>query len=216
MTRSEIRTEIARRLEESTSSPVYWTTGDLNDAIDAGYEEMADASEWYEAVVVIDVLRSRLWYDLRRYAGEGFLAPGRAFNETTNRWLHPRTADDLDHRDRRWETRVEAAHTLLLRSLWWVGYWPAKDAEVGTIKQSFTALPAALTEDTMTPGFPEAFHYGLVEYALAELWAQDGETDRALRAWDAYRGYETGLVSWVGNRASTPAVLGHAPEGATH
>lgn len=206
MTRAELRTELARRLEESTGSPVYYSVDDLNDALHEGYREMSDATEWYEIWRTVDLLHTRRYYDVRTvFPDVEVLTPTRAFNEQTNRWLVPDTPVGLDRGWRRWEQSYGQPERLIVRGLFWFGYWPILAAETGTVKQYATALPDAL-EDDDEPGFPDAFHLGLVEHALAGLLPQQGEVSKALAAWAAYEGYEAGLHAYVEGRGEVPLV----------
>jgi hypothetical protein len=204
MTRAEIKSEVFRRLQESSSAPVYWTEDDVETAIDEGYAEISDATEWYERYITVDLLNERPWYDARTVIGDSCLAVGPVFNEQTNRWLTSNAITDLDKGDRRWERVTGEPQRILRRGLWWFGYWPRVTADSGTVKQYFTGLPDAMDEELDEPGFPEPYHYGLVEYALYDLWAQDAESQKALQAWQAYIGYETGLLAFVDDRIQVP------------
>ena len=210
MTFTELTAETFRRLQEVATAPVFWTVADVHAALNEGYAEISDATEWYERWVTIDLLRERPYYDARRLMPEPMLRIGAAFNEQTNRWLTPCSPTDLDRGWARWETTVGTPDHVLVRGLWWLRYWPLNGADSGTIKQSYTALPPALVEDADTPGFPATVHYGLVEYALADLWAQDAETTLALQAWQTYLLYEGALMAFVQGRVAVPMVSGMA------
>lgn len=207
MTFAQLKAETFRRLNES-SSPVFWTEADVEDALNDGYAEISDATGWYEKSATIDVLSDRPWYDLRDIIGSTFLALGPTFNVTTNRWLTPSSVRDLDSRDRRWETNTGQAQRVMTQTLWWMGFWPRVQADTGTVSQYYTALPTPLAADADVPLFPNTFHRGLVDYALTDLWAQDGETARALQAWAAYLTMEAKLQAWVDQRASVPTRRG--------
>jgi hypothetical protein len=207
MTKAELRAEIFRRLEESSTSPVYWTADDVDEAIDDAYAELSDASEWFEQYFEIELLNDRPYYDLRTVIGDSFLAIRPGFNEQTNRWMKPTAPRLMDRRDRRWETVDGEPQAILMRGLWWLGYWPRVQADGGLVKQYYVALPAVLGDDD-EPGFPESFHYGIVEFALTDLFVQDAETARALKAWAAYLAIEAGLLAWVAERATAATLSG--------
>lgn len=211
MTFAELKTEVFIRLNENASSPVFWTEADVELALNEGYAEISDATEWQERFITVDILESRPYYDMRTLIPSEvvFLSVGPAFNETTNRWLTPSRVGDLDLYDRRWERVIGEPERILVRGHWWVRYWPLKGSESGTIKQFYTALPEPLVASTDSPGFPEALHLGLVEYACADLWGQDAEAKLALAAWARYVDYEKTLQSYVDGRVSVPLVHGH-------
>jgi hypothetical protein len=93
---SEMKTEVFRRLDESSSSPVFWTSADIEEALNEGYQEISDATEWYETYDIVSLLSGLTYYDLRFYLGDTFLSPRRAQNQTTERWLTPSHVRDLD------------------------------------------------------------------------------------------------------------------------
>lgn len=210
MTFVEIREEVRRRIAEVTST--WWTDDEVNAAIWEGEDEFADACEWLERYQTIDILEDRPYYDLRTTIRRDFLVLGPTFNETTNRWLIPITNRDLDLSDRRWEQRVSEPEYCMVRGIWWLGIWPWKGIAHGSVKQYYKAIPVHMAADSDEPGFHRTFHYGLVEYAVADLLSQDNETDLALRIWKDYQMYEAGLLAYVQGRAAIPAVHGHAAE----
>lgn len=195
-----IRREVVRRLAEN-GTRVFFSSDDVDDAIQAGYMELSDATEWHEGHVDVDLLTDRPYYDCRSVVGAGFLAIRQAFDYQTNRWLLPTSVRQFDAHDRRWERVTGEPQRMLFRGLWWVGYWPRIQSQTGRIKQYYVDLPAPLEHDEDVPGFPDTFHYGLVDYALTELWASDGETAFALAAWQGYLETEAKLAAWVQRRA---------------
>ena len=209
MTYGEMKSEVSRRLAE-VSGRVFWSEADIATAIDAGYAEMSDQSEWNEEYFQVSLLNDRPYYDLRTVVGANVLSLRAAFDEQTNRWLIPTSVRQFDAHDRRWERVTGEPQRVFTRGLWWLGYWPRIQADSGLIKQYYTALPAPMTDDDDEPGFPEPFHYGCVNFALTDLWAQDAETDRALLEWAAYLKVEAGLERWVAERAGSAALHGFA------
>lgn len=209
MTKAELRTDVFRRLAEADPSRhVFWTVADVDTAIDETYAELADQTECYERAITIDLLSGRPYYDLRTVVPEAVLSIGPAYNETTNRWLIGSSVRDLDGADRRWERVTGTPQRTFLRGLHWLGLYPRVTADVGTIRQYYTALPPALG-DNDEPLFPSQFHVALVEGALCDLWAQDGEAQRAEAAWQAYLAIETALEAWVAERGTIPAHRGY-------
>lgn len=207
MTFATLRAEVFRRLQESATSPAFWTVADVDTVLNEGLAEMSDETEWYERSLEIDLLSKQRYYDLRTILPEPLLTIGACQNMTTQRWLTPATTTDLDTQYRHWERTLGEPAYSLVRGLWWLGTYPRPSADLGTMTLQYTALPDELAEDDDEPGFPDALHYGLVEYALAELWAWDAETTKASQAWAAYLAYETALRNFVGGRATVPAVV---------
>lgn len=211
MTRAEMRAEVYRRLREASSFPVFWQDTDIEVSLQEGYEEMTDSSEWYETYQTVPILQNRPYYDMRTVCRDQFLVLGRAFNVSTNRWLQPTTPVMLDLGDSRWERRVMEPDQIMIRGLWWVGYWPIKGSESGKIKQYFKGFPTPMAADTDSPAFEEEFHYGLVEYALWDLFAQDSEVDLAWAAWKEFLRYEDLLMKAKGKRNGVPKMNAMSP-----
>lgn len=209
MTRAELRAELYRRLEESSSGQVFFDDDDLNDALNDGYMELSDATEWYEVYRTISILHTRTYYDLRNVFDVEVLSVGPAFHVDANRWLIPSSVRDLDGRFSRWEIVRGVPERVHTRGLWWVGYWPILGSETGTIKQYVSALPATLGDDTDEPGFDAEFHKGVIEYALAELLPQQGEVTAALEAWQRYLAVEVELGAVTQGRGMVPKPQGY-------
>jgi len=213
MTFGDLKTEVFRRLRETEASPVFFTGTDVANALNEAYHEISDASEWFEIWRTIDLRHTRPYYDVRTIFPEfEVLTPGAAFHDDTSRWLIPADTADLDRGILRWARTLGQPQFVTRRGLWWIGYWPIIGAEAGTVRQYATALPPALVDDADVPGFPEPFHLGLVEYALADLWPPSGEPTKGVAAWAAYLGYEAGLIEHVGRRGMVPLRTGHGED----
>jgi hypothetical protein len=225
MTLAEMEAETFRRLRLE-AVPVFWTAADVREALNEGYAELSDATEWYEQFVGLGILNDRPLYDLRTILGPSFLAIKPGYDEQTSRWLWATSIKQFDAHDRRWERIVGEPQRTFTRGLWWLGFYPRPHVprtvrparprwvalppadrlvqEAGVIKQYYTALPPPLVEDDDEPGFPESFHDGCIHFALTDLWAQDAESTRALKSWKDYLDTETRLQLWVDERASGP------------
>jgi len=213
VTLSEIREEVRLRLQELTGVEVWWTDEEIDEAIADAEDEMADATEWYEAYQTVDILKNRPYYDLRTVIRRDFLVAGPAFNDTTNRWLIPVRPHELDVSDRRWEERDYEPEFFMVRGLWWVSYWPWKDSEIGSVKQYYRGIPDHMSDDDDEPGFHRTFHMGIVEYAVCDLLSQDNETDLTLLVWRQYKEYEDGLAVYMKGRNQVPQMYGFSSEG---
>lgn len=206
MTLASMRREVFRRLPEASGAPVFWSVADVDAALNDGLRELSDATDWNETHRRVDLLADRPYYDARRVLSDGLLTIGPAFHSATNRWLIATSPRDFGVGDR-WARTAGSPQRLLVRALWWIGYWPLTHTDRdSSVTQYFTELPAPLVEDDDEPAFPETFHAGCLAYAVADLWAQDGETTLALAAWQEYLGIEQALQSWVHERLAVPTV----------
>lgn len=196
----ELKAEVFRRLEESTSSPVYFTESEVADALNEGYQEISDASEWSETSVAIKLLPGQIYYWIG-HSSVLALTPKQAFNNQSSRWLDWTTVGYLDRAHSQWEISQGQPDQMFTRGLGWIGFWPVTPSTGSTITLYCTTLPSALSSDSDTPGFPQEFHLGLVEYALYDLFAQEAEVQKALGFWGRYQAKEAELNQYVQRRA---------------
>src|SRR5260221_506910 len=181
MTLLEMETEVFRRLNENSVSPDFWTKADVDEALNDGYEELSDSSEWYERSVSISLLDHRPYYDLRTVLdADTILSPGRCYNVQTSRWLNPTHVRDLDyHTYRQWEgIATGQVEKFFQRGLWWMGVFPQNSDDTGWVRFYYTAMPEALANASDVPGFPQEFHYAIIEYAVGDLLGQEAETKK--------------------------------------
>ena len=204
MTFAELKEETRRQLRESGCMGTFFGEKDIRDAINDGYLELSDATEWFEEQMGIPLMKDRPYYDLFSIIGPIFLSLKPVFDEETNRWMNPSHVRGLDDRDRRWDRNQGRPQRLFMRDLRWLGAWPRIGTDGTYLKAYYTRLPELLCEDTDEPGFPEAFHMGPVYFGLADLYAEDGETALALKAWQDYLGIEAALQKWVDDRIGRP------------
>ena len=205
MTFAELRTEVFRRLDEDSADPAFWTAADINTALNEAYEELSDSSEWHERNAILKLLSKRTYNDLRFALGSGeiVLTLKHAYNSTTRRWLDPVELRDLDYRTfHQWEDITGEPEKFFLRGLFWLGTFPKQNTDSGNLKLYYTAIPPAMSADTDEPGFPEEFQHGLIEYALGDLLAQEGETQKGLAHFREYLIYEAGLTGYAQGRIS--------------
>ena len=205
MTLAELRAEVWEHLSTTAGAQTFWTDADIDQAINEGYAEMSDASEWNELVITLPLLAGRPYYDLRTICDRPVLSVKAIWNPGTHRWLLPAKADDLDRINLRWEIVNGQPLTYFLRGLFWLGLYPKIASEVGSVQAKISVQPDPLVEDGDSPGFPEPFHHGLVDYAVSDLWMQDAEATKGLTHWKDYVEREQALVNSVADRVGATA-----------
>jgi hypothetical protein len=206
----EMKSEVYRRLNESSSSPIFWADSDIEQALNEGYEEMADATEWYERFATLDLLSGKTYFDLRSVLSDTILAPKRIRNNQTEKWLTPTDPRELDyHTFVQWEKNTGEPQMFFTRGLWWLGFYPKQNADSGSVRLYYSSIPPAMSADEDEPAFPEEFHYGPVAYAVYDLLCQDRETQKGLIWWKEYVLTEEAFRRYVIGRISLDRVEGH-------
>lgn len=207
-----MQTEVFRRVEENSSSPVFSTLAQVKESINKGYREIADATEYYELSDQLNLAASQYVYDLTTQATWNniplytILSVKACHNDQTNRWMRPCTVRDLDAQFWKWEAAVGQPDQFCIRGLWWLQFDRAVSATGGTVTVYFTALPTDLSANGDTPGFPQEFHLALVDFAVYDLLCQDRETRKSLFFYERYKAREEALRKYVGQRESIDRV----------
>lgn len=196
-----MQTEVFRRLEESSSSPVYWALAQVKEALNDAYFDISDVTEWAETSET-DNLTTSNNYDLSSILSNTPLTVKGVFNTQTNRWLTPSSVQQWERDNLRWEDEAAEPDEFTIAGLWWLRVRPHAAAASGTFTTHYTYVPAALSADGDTPAFPGEFHPGLVSYAVYDLLCQERETDKALKFYAEYLLHREGLRRYVQDRAS--------------
>lgn len=198
MTKADIRAEVRTRLNDQTTN--FYSDADIDEAIDEAYEDMADASEFYERFSNFTATTLRSYFDLSEVLPDTFLSPRQMFNPTANVWLDPANWRFLDQQRRQWELATGIPRHMMLFGNWWLGIYPKSTADQD-LRFYYTAIPPAMG-DSDEPGFDVEFHEGLTWGALYNLYVDQRETAKALRCFQHYTEYETALSDFVKGRQS--------------
>ncbi len=196
-----MQTEVFRRLDESSVSPVFWDLPDVKTALNEGYEEISEAAEWFETNQIVGFTQDNTYHNIELLLTNDPLTVRAVWNSQTLRWMWPTTVRELDtEMYPHWQKVTGAPEYWFMRGLSILGVFPKPPASTGTMEIWGTAMPVALSANGDTPAFPREFHYGLVEYALYDLLVQDVETKEAIIHYNEYLRYEDGLRKHVQER----------------
>lgn len=200
LTLGDIRSRVRTRFEAASSTR--WSDTDLDAAINAGLEELSEATGYYERWVSVPLRGGRTYYDLRARA-DGILSVTAVQHEAGIRWLAPMNLSDFTYEE--WEQTAGNPTAWFTRGLSWLGIWPRPSADVDEwVRLYYTAVAPALEEDGEVPDqLPDEFVPALEEYALYELQQRDGETDKALYWWAKYKEREQALTRHTAERLAT-------------
>lgn len=182
---------------------MFFTDEDIRSAINEGYADLADSTEFYERYANLTTCDRRLYYNLLEILPDTFLSPRRVYNTTRNAWLVPSSPQELDHSTvRQWELTAGSPERMFLRGNWWIGLWPkAGPGEV--MRVYYTAIPPAMEDDADEPeDMPEEYHSALSDFALVELFGPRREVAKVQKAWKAYSERRDSLRAYVNSRTA--------------
>ena len=200
LTLSDIRSRVRTRFE--ASSTTRWSNADVNDAINDGIEELAEATGYYERYVSVPLKEARTYYDLRAFGDETPLSVTGVWHEAGNRWLEPAAHTDIQFSE--WEDTPGNPIMWFTRGAWWLGIWPRPSSEPDEwIRVYFTGIPPRMAEDGEgVHQLPEEFVPAVEEYTLYELYQREGETQKCLYWWAKYKAREEDLRRHMAHRVS--------------
>ena len=210
-----LQTAVFGELNEDSTNPVFWSLADVKDAINEGYEEMSEISEWYETTYPLTLSAGTRYYDLFAptvsTSYPQILDVVKVYDSTVRRWLTPITTKKLDLTNPVWEQAESASpEHYILRGCFRFGVFPLP-TETRTltlythnIPQGSAVDSPALVLDTDEPGFPVDFHHGIVSYAVYRLLCEDGEYKKALYNYAEFAAASDLLRKWTSNRGMIP------------
>ena len=195
-----MQTEVSRRIDDAGNR--YFSAPDVKLAINEGYEEMSDASEWYELNAPIALVQDNQYYNLQlQFPSDKVpLSVTSVWNVQTSKWLDPTSPMELDATTFRWGNTSGEPEAFFVRGLWVLGVYPKCAQNSGTLTVYYTAVPDPMVDDADLPGFDQEFHFGLIEYALYDLYSQEEETKQALLHYKQYLEHEKALRDSVKRR----------------
>ena len=126
MTFLELQDEVLRRLEEVSGSPIVFNMTELKEAINEGYEDISERTEWNETSQTLAI--STQYTDLRASLSSEFLSIARAYNSSAALWLNWTSWRHLDDGDYRWSTVTGSPERIFLRGITQLGLYPVPSA----------------------------------------------------------------------------------------
>src|SRR5687767_16033928 len=121
MTFLEMQGEVFRRLEESSGTPIFWTLAQVKEALNKGYREISDETEWYETTDTVALTADVYVYDLTSELSPLPLTVKACWNDQTDRWMTPTTVRRLDEQGNfKWETAVGEPDMWYMRGHHWL------------------------------------------------------------------------------------------------
>jgi hypothetical protein len=194
MTRSQIRDRILNALNESTSSPVFWTTAQLDAVIGEASEVLAEEAKAIRRTAFVGRQAGAIYYSTRGLAPD-VMAITRIWLPDLNKRLTAVSIAELDGQNSTWPEATGDPEYWFPVSWDVFGIYPHPATSGGLLRVDYLAWPRTLLDDDDEPEFREADHDSLVMYGIY---------DGLLKMWNAPRAlelYNRFLDQWQTGRA---------------
>lgn len=179
MTRSELRTRILDALNEDASSPVFWSTSQIDAVIDEASEVLAEEAQSIRRSAFLSRESGKLFYSTRGIADD-VMAIYRVWASDLNRRLTAVSHSQLDAQHEIWQTVTGDPEYWFPVSWDLFGIYPHPSQGGGLLRIDYFAWPRTLMDDDDEPEFREADHDGLVLYGVYDGLLKQWNLQRAL------------------------------------
>lgn len=174
---SDLQDRVEERLDEDGTSPVYYTTTQIKDALNRAQRLFAFLSLCIEKRdQTFSLSAGTTYYDVSATFSD-FLLPLR-IKAGTSRIL-PVRQEQLDLRYGAWESTAGTPTHYFMRGFYFFGCYPRPAGAGTSLLFSYAAEPATLTNAGDTPEIPEEYHMSLIDYAVYRLRWQEGGQELA-------------------------------------
>lgn len=178
MKRSDIRNRILDGLNESTTSPVFWSTAQIDEVIEEAQEVLAEELEALKRTALVPLQAGISFYFTRGVAPD-LMVPYRIWLHSTNRRLLATTMLNLDEANKTWIT--------VNGDPWWwfpvswdcFGIYPVPAAAGDILRVDYFAWPAKLLDDDDAPEFAESDINSMVFYGIYDGQMKQWDTQNA-------------------------------------
>lgn len=165
MKRSEIRTRILESLNESATSPVFWSTAQIDAVIHEAQEVLAEEAQAIRRTAYQALKDGTTYYYTRGLAND-VMAPYRIWLTHLDRRLRAVSVKELDERHERW-IDVNGDPEVWFPVSWDLfGIFPHPATGGGVMRVDYLAWPRELQDDSDEPEYRAADHDALVLYGV--------------------------------------------------
>ncbi len=165
MTREEIRDRVLDALNVSTTSPVFWSTTEMDRIINEAQEAFAEEALAIHRTVLTALRPGASYYTTRSIAAD-MMAPYRIWMQDRNRRLTAVSLDNLDRFHEKW-LEVSGTPEVWVPISWdWFAVYPHPSVGGGVMRVDYIAWPRDLSHDQDTSELYEADQDCLVLYAV--------------------------------------------------
>lgn len=180
MNRSELRTRVLSGLNESTSSPVHFSTTQIDATITEALEILAEEVEAVKRTVFVPLREGATYYFTQGIATD-MMIPYRLWTPTNNRRLIACSIHELDEFSEVWNQTTGDPEAWFPICWDTFGIYPYPTTAGGLIRIDYLAWPRELLDDSDEPELPEATHESVVDYCIYDGLMKRYDTETAIR-----------------------------------
>jgi len=185
MTRLELRKRIFTALNVSATSPVFWTTSEMNDILNEAQEAFAEEAKAIHRTALISLRPGASYYTTASIAAD-MLAPYRLWMQTTNRRLTAVSLDQLDRYHERWLESSGTPEVWCPISWDWFAVYPHPTVGGGIVRVDYIAFPRDLNHDDDQPEIFESDQETLIFYGVYQGLLKRWDMVTALEAYGRF------------------------------
>ena len=185
MTRADIRARILTALNESVTSPVFWTTAQLDAVIDEASEVLAEEAKAIRRSAFVGRRAGAIYYSTRGIAPD-VMAIYRIWLPDLKRRLRAVSIGELDQQNQTWQTVTGDPEYWFPVSWDLFGVYPHPASGGGVMKLDYFAWPRTLLDDSDEPEFREADHDALVLYGVYDGLMKQWNAERAMELFNRF------------------------------
>lgn len=194
MTREQLRDRIIQALNESTSSPVFWSNDQLNAVIDEASEVLAEEAKAIRRTAYVGRQAGTTYYFTRGLA-QDLMAAYRIWLPDLNRRLVSVSIGELDAQNFEWPVVTGDPEYWFPVSWDCFGVYPKAAQSGGVLRVDYLAWPRSLMDDSDEPEFREADQDSIVMYGVYDGLMKKWDSARALQLFNRF------LDQWQTGRA---------------
>lgn len=198
MTFAQIRDDI--RDELSDNGVTYYSSDDIFDSMQDGYDEITVIAQQIEKMVVLPVQDDLVYYNFYELIPD-YIRPFAIWLTSPERWISQRGFEFISKKIRNdWEKGRGNPRSYMVRNFQYVAIYPRLKTGVGNFEVFYKAKAPAI-ELGDTPIIPTEFSRILNYYCLADLLEQSEEFTKALMHLQKYQDILNSLMTHVEQRS---------------
>jgi hypothetical protein len=202
-TLATVRALVRRRFEQE--GIVRLTNARLDEAINAGVDEVAEMTGFRETYAVIDQKAGRTYYDLRQLFPDEVVMVTSIWSPELGIWLDYEPPDNYQFRQ--WEDVSGSPRKWFMRGLFMLGLFPHNTSAGERLHIYFQARHKPLVND-VDPllDIPKDLVVAVVDYALFDLHMQDRQGEKAKAAYAEFKKNLDRLGYHINQRVTRPRI----------